>query len=255
MKILTAKDADGVGALAGSLVAELIHIKPAVVLGLATGSSPLSLYSWLARKVASDSLDCSRVQGFALDEYVGIPEHHPESYASVLLRHVAEPLGIPAESVRVPDGRAADLEIACSDYESAILGAGGIDLQILGIGSNGHIGFNEPSASSDSLTRPVELSRETRNANARFFASVDDVPTHALTQGIATILRAKRIVLIAHGAEKSYAIAAAIHGPISADCPASFLQLHPSATIILDESAANVLATTGLSDKRCVGSA
>jgi glucosamine-6-phosphate deaminase len=241
MKIVITTNTDGVGAHAGSRVAELVHHTPDAVIGLATGTSPLGLYSWLADEVASNRLDFSRTQGFALDEYVGIPLHHPESYAAVLQRHVAEPLRIPAEQIRVPNGRADDLEQACNDYESAIIAAGGIDLQILGIGSNGHIGFNEPPATRHSTTRPVELSSETRNANARFFNAVNEVPTHALTQGIATILRARKIVLVAHGAKKSHAIAAAIRGPISAACPASFLQLHPDVSIVVDKTAASLL--------------
>ena len=182
------------------------------------------------------------MRGFALDEYVGIPEDHPESYASVLRREVVEPLGLDPSQVAVPDGRASDLEAACAAYEQAIREAGGIDLQILGIGANGHIGFNEPTSSFASRTRLKTLAPRTREDNARFFDRPDEVPTHCVTQGLGTIMEARELLLVAKGSAKAAAIAAAVEGPVSAICPGSILQFHPQATVIVDEEAATGLA-------------
>ena len=233
-----------VGRLAARKITQLIRRKPAAVIGLATGSSPLAIYAELAAAVRDGSLDASRVSGFALDEYVGIPEQHPESYAAVLRREVTEPLGRDPSRVHVPDGRASDLEAACQAYEAAIRDAGGIDLQILGIGANGHIGFNEPTSSFGSRTRIKTLAPRTRADNARFFASPDEVPMHCLTQGLGTIMDAREVVLVAQGSQKAAAVAAAIEGPVSSMCPASILQFHPEATVIIDEDAAGSLTLT-----------
>jgi glucosamine-6-phosphate deaminase len=233
-----------VGRLAARKIAQLIKGKPAAVIGLATGSSPLAIYAELAAAVRDGSLDPSRMSGFALDEYVGIAEDHPESYAAVLRREVTEPLGLEPSRVHVPDGRASDLEAACQAYEAAIRDAGGVDLQILGIGANGHIGFNEPTSSFSSRTRIKTLAPRTREDNARFFGSLDEVPTHCLTQGLGTIMDARELLLVAQGGRKAAAVAAAIEGPVSSMCPASILQFHPEATVIIDEDAAARLTLT-----------
>jgi glucosamine-6-phosphate deaminase len=233
-----------VGRVAASLIASVVTEKPTAVLGLATGSSPLGIYRSLAERVAAGELDVSKASGFALDEYVGIPLEHPESYASVIARDVVGPLGMDPSKVRVPDGRAADIEAATAEYDEAIRAAGGVDIQILGIGANGHIGFNEPTSSFASRTRIKTLAPETRAANARFFDNAADVPTHCLTQGLGTILDAKRVVLVAQGDGKAAAIAAAVEGPLSAMCPGSALQLHQHATIVIDEAAAAQLTLT-----------
>jgi len=233
-----------VGRLAARKIAKLIKAKPAAVIGLATGSSPLAIYAELATSVRDGSLDASGVSGFALDEYVAIPEQHPESYASVLRREVTEPLGLDPSRVFLPDGRAADLEAACQAYEAAISAAGGVDLQILGIGANGHVGFNEPTSSFGSRTRIKTLAPQTRADNARFFDSPDDVPTHCLTQGLGTIMDARELLLVAQGSRKAEAVAAAIEGPVSSMCPATILQFHPEATVIIDEDAASRLTLT-----------
>jgi glucosamine-6-phosphate deaminase len=230
-----------VGQLAARKIAQLIQRKPEAVIGLATGSSPLAIYAELAAAVRNGSVDASRVSGFALDEYVGIPEQHPESYAAVLRREVTEPLGLDPSRVHVPDGRASDLDAACQAYETAIRDAGGVDLQILGIGANGHIGFNEPTSSFGSRTRIKTLAPRTREDNARFFDSTDEVPTHCLTQGLGTIMEARELLLVAQGGRKAAAVAAAIEGPVSSMCPASILQFHPEATVIVDEDAAGRL--------------
>ncbi|GAA4266500.1 glucosamine-6-phosphate deaminase [Frondihabitans peucedani] len=241
MEIIILPTPADVGRVAADLIASVVRAKPAAVLGLATGSSPLDIYRSLAARVASGDLDVSEASGFALDEYVGIPLEHPESYASVIARDVVGPLGMDPARVRVPDGRAADIEAATADYDRAIAEAGGVDIQILGIGANGHIGFNEPTSSFSSRTRIKTLAPSTREANARFFDDPDDVPTHCLTQGLGTILEARHVVLVAQGAGKADAVAAAVEGPLSAMCPGSALQLHQHATVIVDEAAASRL--------------
>ena len=244
MEVVLLPDAAAVGRLAAAKVAAAVRRRPDAVLGLATGSSPAGIYAELARQVAAGELDLSGVSCFALDEYVGLPEDHPQSYASVLRRTVVEPLRLDPARVHVPDGRAADLEAAAREYEAAIAAAGGIDVQILGVGANGHIGFNEPTSSFASRTRIKTLAPRTRADNARFFASPEEVPTHCLTQGLGTILDARRLVLVAQGEAKAAAVAAAVEGPLSSICPASALQLHPRASVVVDEAAASRLRLT-----------
>ncbi|MGO3648389.1 glucosamine-6-phosphate deaminase, partial [Agrococcus casei] len=195
----------------------------------------------LATLIRSESIAVDGVRAFALDEYVGLPAGHPEGYASVVAREVVQPLGLNPQLVRVPNGEANEGEASCADYEAAIREAGGVDLQLLGIGSTGHIGFNEPGSAFDSRTRVTELAESTRRDNARFFDSIDDVPTHAATQGIGTILEARQLVLLAFGESKAQAVARAVEGPVTEDVPASALQLHPHATIVIDEAAASLL--------------
>jgi glucosamine-6-phosphate deaminase len=238
LEIVILPTPEDVGRVAADLIASVVKAKPTAVLGLATGSSPLDIYHSLAARVKAGELDVSQASGFALDEYVGIPLEHPESYAAVIARDVVGPLGMDPTKVRVPDGRAADIEAATAEYDAAIAAAGGVDIQILGIGANGHIGFNEPTSSFASRTRIKTLAPSTREANARFFDDPDDVPTHCLTQGLGTILDAHRVVLVAQGSGKAAAIAAAVEGPLSAMCPGSALQLHQHATIVIDEAAA-----------------
>ncbi|MGY2075168.1 MULTISPECIES: glucosamine-6-phosphate deaminase [unclassified Blastococcus] len=241
MEVVILPGPDDVAREAAARVAAVVRRRRDAVLGLATGSSPLGLYAELARQVAAGELDVSGVRGFALDEYVGLPPEHPESYASVIRRTVTRPLGLDPARVHVPDGRAADLAEAAAGYERAIVAAGGIDLQILGIGTNGHIGFNEPTSSIASRTRVKTLAPRTRADNARFFASPDEVPMHCLTQGLGTILEARELLLVAQGERKAHAVAAAVEGPLSSMCPASVLQLHPRAAVFVDEAAASRL--------------
>ncbi len=228
---------------AGSLVADailaLIASKKDAVLGLATGSTPLPVYDALAAR--AQGIDFSQVSGFALDEYVGLPASHPESYGSVITREVVEPIGLVPERVHVPNGAIDTIQSAGADYERAIEEAGGVDLQILGIGTDGHIGFNEPGSSFASLTRVKTLTERTRSDNARFFDSPDQVPMHCITQGLGTILRARHLVLLAFGEGKADAVAAAVEGPLSAMLPGSAIQLHPHATVVIDEAAASKL--------------
>ena len=241
MEIVILPDAAAVGRSAAAKIADIIERRPDAVLGLATGSSPVAIYAELAARRAA-GLDLSGVRGFALDEYVGLPVDHPQSYASVIRSLVTEPLGIDPAHVHVPDGMADDLDAACAAYEAAIAAAGGIDIQLLGIGANGHIGFNEPTSSFGSRTRLKTLSARTRADNARFFASADEVPTHCVTQGLGTILDARQALLVAIGESKAEAVAAAAEGPVTSMVPASVLQWHPAATMIVDEAAASRLA-------------
>lgn len=241
MEIVICADAERAGVVAGEKVAERLAAKQDPVLGLATGSSPLGLYARLQQLVSEGRLDLSRAHGFALDEYVGIDYEHPESYHNVIRRTVTEPLGFDPARVHVPDGAAADPAAASRAYEQAIRDAGGIDVQVLGIGSNGHIGFNEPFSSFASRTRVLPLTEQTRVDNARFFDSPDQVPTHAITQGLGTILESRSAVLVATGEAKAEAIAKLIEGPVAVAHPASILQFHSDVVIVVDEAAASGL--------------
>jgi glucosamine-6-phosphate deaminase len=225
------------GALGAEFVARRVAGKPDAVLGLATGSTPLPLWHALAER----SLDLSRVRGFALDEYIGLPPGHPESYRAVITREVVEPLGLTPSLVHVPGDDGGPVEGAGERYEAAIAAAGGVDIQVLGIGRTGHIGFNEPGSSLASATRVKTLTEQTRIDNARFFDSLDEVPRHCLTQGLGTILRARHLLLFAFGEAKAAAIAGAVEGPVSSSLPGSAIQLHPLVTVIVDEAAASRL--------------
>ena len=235
-EVVIVRDADEAGELAADAILALVAGKPDAVLGLATGSTPLSVY----RAIAARHVDLSRVRGFALDEYVGLPTGHPESYRAVIDRDVVGALGLTPELIAVP-GHLGPIETAGEDYEAAIIAAGGIDIQILGLGTDGHIGFNEPGSSFGSLTRVKTLTRRTREDNARFFASIDDVPVNCITQGLGTIRRAGHLLLLAFGASKADAVVAALEGPVTASAPGSAIQLHPHVTVLIDEAAASGL--------------
>ena len=235
-EVVIVDDADEAGEVAADLIEALVRRTPNAVLGLATGSTPLTTWSALAARAR----DLSAVRGFALDEYVGLPAGHPQSYRSVITREVVEPLGLTPSLVQVP-AESGPVETAGDDYERAIMAAGGVDLQILGIGSTGHIGFNEPGSSFASLTRVKTLTKQTRVDNARFFDSPNDVPTHCITQGLGTIQRAKHLVLLAFGEAKAAALAGAVEGPVTASLPGSAIQLHSTVTVIVDEAAASEL--------------
>lgn len=240
MRVVIEADSAAVGRRLADRIAEVLSHEPSAVIGVATGSSPQAGYSELARRVASGELDLSGASAFALDEYLGLPAGDPQSYAETVRRSVTVPLRLDPSRVHVPPGDEADPE-AAHNYERAIAAAGGIDIQILGIGANGHLGFNEPGSPFDSRTRIVRLSDQTRRDNSRFFDSLTEVPTHAITQGLATILDARRLVLVASGASKARAVQRALRGPVSPDCPASILQLHADVTVVLDREAASGL--------------
>ncbi|WP_249161913.1 glucosamine-6-phosphate deaminase [Actinospica acidithermotolerans] len=238
MEVVIVPDAGAGGELIAEAIAALVARKPEALLGVATGSTPLPIYRALAARVSAGTLDVDRLRVCQLDEYVGLPAGHPESYRSVIHREVLEPLGLGLDSFLGPDGTSEDIPAACAEYDAALASAGGVDLQILGIGTDGHIGFNEPCSSLASRTRIKTLTPQTREDNARFFDSLDEVPHHVITQGIGTILEARHLVLLATGAGKAEAVAATVEGPLAALVPASALQLHPHATIVVDEAAA-----------------
>jgi len=238
VRIFVEIDADAIGRRAADTVVEALGRRADAVLGVATGSSPLPAYAELARRVAAGALELRRVSAFALDEYLGLPADDPRSYAATVHRTVTVPLRLDPARVHVPPGDAADPDAAALAYDAGIAAAGGVDVQIVGIGSNGHLAFNEPGSPLDSRTRVARLSERTRADNSRYFADPDEVPTHCITQGLGTIRAARRLVLIAQGAGKADAVARAVRGPIGPDCPASIVQSHPDALLVLDRAAA-----------------
>lgn len=237
-EVLIVDSQDEAGAIVAREIADLLKDKPDAVLGVATGSTPLAVYRALEQLIKDEGIDVSQVRAFALDEYVEIDPNHPESYRSVIHREVTERLGLNPEYVLVPGQNATSLATAGQEYDAAIEAAGGVDVQILGIGRTGHIGFNEPGSSLASGTRIKTLAAATRRDNARFFDSEDEVPIHCITQGIGTILKARHLFLLAFGESKADALAASIEGPVTASCTGSAIQLHPRATVIADEAAA-----------------
>ena len=240
MEVVPLSSVDEVAALAADTIEALVRARPDCVLGLATGSSPVPAYAELvARHRAGTGPAYDQVRAFLLDEYVGLSPGHPQSYRATIARELTDDIGLPAEHVAGPDP--ADVPTAGAAYEAQLLAAGGVDLQVLGIGGDGHLAFNEPGSSLSSTTRIKTLTEETRRDNARFFGSIDEVPHHVLTQGLGTILRARHLLCIATGARKAPAVAAAVEGPLTASCPASVLQLHPHATLLLDPDAASLL--------------
>ena len=214
-------------------VASLLNMKPNAVLGMATGSTPLGLYKELVRMHREEGLDFSQVTTFNLDEYVGLPASHPQSYHYFMHEHFFQHINIPRQNIYIPSGNTKNYRAFCEWFEESIREAGGIDLQILGIGSDGHIAFNEPGSSFSSRTRLKTLARQTIDDNARFFADASDVPVYAITMGVGTILEARHLVMVANGSNKAWAIAAAIEGPVTSMVTASALQLHPSAVAYL----------------------
>lgn len=242
MEVVIVPTPDAGGKIVGSAVQVLLGEKPTAVLGLATGSSPQPVYDDLVARYRAGTVSFARARACQLDEYVGLPGDHPESYRAVIHREVTGRLDFGAGSVIGPDGSAEDLLRACATYERELEELDGVDVQLLGIGTDGHIGFNEPISSLGSRTRVKTLTEQTRSDNARFFGGdVDAVPRHVLTQGIGTILQARHLVLLAWGAGKAGAVARAVEGPVSALVPASALQLHPHVSVIVDEPAATQL--------------
>jgi glucosamine-6-phosphate deaminase len=224
--------------LVADAVVALVRATPTAVLGLATGSSPSPVYAELVRRYEAGEVSFGVTSAFTLDEYLGLPPGHPEGYRQVIEREFASLVVLSADLLHTPDGQTHDVPAACAAYERAIVDAGGVDLQLLGIGSDGHLAFNEPGSSLASRTRVKTLTPRTRADNARFFGSADDVPHHVLTQGLGTILDARHLVMLATGTGKAEAVHAAVEGPVSARCPASALQLHPHVTLVLDPAAA-----------------
>ncbi len=242
MEIIIQPNAEEASLIAARHVARLVRDKPNAVLGLATGSTPLAMYQELVRLHREQGLDFSGVTTFNLDEYVGLAPEHPASYHTFMWENFFQHVNVPRERIHIPDGMTSHVPAFCQKYEDAIRAAGGIDLQVLGIGSDGHIGFNEPSSSLASRTRIKTLTAQTRADNARFFTSPDDVPLHVITMGVGTIMDTRQVLLLAFGERKAKAIAEAVEGPITAMNPASILQMHPVAKCIIDEGAAAQLS-------------
>ena len=240
MEIIILPTPSDVARTAADAIEEQVRSGPSV-LGLATGSTPLGTYQELIER-HRNGLSFARAQAFLLDEYVGLPSAHPQSYHSVIRDEFTASVDFGPEAVHGLDGMAADPGAETRQYEARIAAAGGVDIQILGIGTDGHVGFNEPMSSLASRTRIKTLTQQTRQDNARFFDSAADVPDHVLTQGLGTIREARHLLLLAMGESKAEAIAAAVEGPVAAICPASALQLHPHVTVLVDQAAASKLA-------------
>jgi glucosamine-6-phosphate deaminase len=241
VEVVILPDAEEIASVAAEVVVGLLADRPESRLGLATGSSPLGVYRRLIERHRAGKVSFATAQAFLLDEYVGLPAEHPQRYRSVIHEVFEQYVDFAPDAVRAPDGNAADVPAECARYEAAIARAGGVDVQLLGIGTDGHVGFNEPGSSLSSRTRVKTLTDQTRADNARFFASRDDVPRHVLTQGLGTISDARHLLLVATGARKAAAVQAMAEGPVSALCPASVLQLHPHVTVLLDDAAAAAL--------------
>jgi glucosamine-6-phosphate deaminase len=238
MEVIIQPTAQEASALAARIFAVLVRSKPTAVLGLATGSTPLGLYAELIRMHREEGLDFSGVTTFNLDEYLGLGPEHPGSYHRFMWDNLFRHINVRPENIHLPDGRASDVAASCAAYEARICAAGGIDLQVLGIGSDGHIGFNEPGSSLASRTRIKTLTERTRADNAPFFGPDEEVPHHVITMGIGTILEAREVLLLGFGPRKAEALAAAIEGPVSPMVPASALHFHPHTRALLDEAAA-----------------
>ena len=239
MEIIIQKDADTASLLAARVVANVIRQKPNAVLGLATGSSPIRFYRHLIKMYVTGEVDFKNVTTFNLDEYVGLPPSHNSSYASFMHNQFFKHVNIKEKNINIPDGLASDIPLFCLNYEKKIRQLGGIDVQILGIGSDGHIGFNEPTSSLASRTRIKTLTKQTIEDNAQFFGPNEPVPHHVITMGIGTILDSSSCILLAFGEKKANALAKAVEGPITSMVPASALQLHRDAKAFLDEGSAS----------------
>jgi glucosamine-6-phosphate deaminase len=240
MKIIVCESAHEVALKAYEVFKNQLTLKPSSILGLATGSSPILLYKELVQGYLRNKISFKEVITFNLDEYVGMDVSYPQSYAYFMKHHLFEHVDINELNTFIPNGRAVNLVQECAQYHHA-LSESGVDLQLLGIGSNGHIGFNEPHTSFESSVHVVKLKESTRNDNAMFFQSIEEVPTHAISMGIQDILKSKKIVLLACGKKKAEAIKAMVLGPIDESCPGSILQTHNDVTLIIDEEAASLL--------------
>jgi glucosamine-6-phosphate deaminase len=242
MLVILKRDDEEISRQAGQLIAGAVHKKPDLRLGLATGGTMIGVYKELVRLHKEGALDFSRVVTFNLDEYLGLPAAHPQSFHHFMREHFFAHVNVAPNNIHIPDGTIrGNYDQYCAGYEEAIHKAGGIDLQLLGIGRNGHIGFNEPTSSIGSRTRLKVLSKETLDDNSKFFAPGEESPRCAITMGIGTILEARRVLLLATGAAKAGAVAKSIEGPVASAVSASALQLHSDVTFIIDETAASQL--------------
>ena len=241
MLVIVKESYEAMSKEAARLVADRLRKKPNMVLGLATGSTPLGLYKELIRMHRDEGLDFSKVTTFNLDEYVGLPPSHDQSYHYFMRENFFKDINLDVRHIHVPQGMAKDIDAFCEWYEKRMAECGGIDLQVLGIGANGHIAFNEPGSSLGSRTRIKTLTGTTRMDNARFFKNQDEVPRYAITMGVGTIMDARELLLLANKTSKSDAVKAAVEGPLTAMCPASIIQMHQKAYVFLDAPAASKL--------------
>ena len=241
INLIIAKDPAEAGRLAADIFQEIVNAKPDCVLGLATGSTPLPLYRELIEREKAGKIDFSQVRSANLDEYKGLSGDHPQSYRYFMNENLFRHISIDPANTMVPDGLCEDVEAMCADYERKIEALGGVDIQLLGIGHDGHIGFNEPCDHFPAATHEVELEEITRQANKRFFASIDEVPTAAYTMGIGTVMAARKVLLIATGKDKAEIVKQSFFGPVTPMVPASILQFHPDCTVIVDEAAASLI--------------
>ena len=240
MQLIQAKDYDDMSRKAANIISAQVILKPDCVLGLATGSTPLGTYGNLIEWYKKGDLDFSKVSSVNLDEYRGLPADNDQSYRYFMKTNLFDQVNIDQSKTYVPDGMEPDSDTACRNHDNIIKEMGGIDLQLLGLGLNGHIGFNEPASEFPKGTHCVDLTQSTIEANSRFFASIDEVPTQAYTMGIQSIMLAKKILIIASGANKAEIIAKAFLGPVTPEVPASILQMHPDVTLVADEAALSV---------------
>ena len=238
MEIVICKSYDEMSKKAAAEVAEVVRKKPNCVIGLATGASPIGLYTELIRMHKEEGLDFSQVKSFNLDEYVGLPPEHDQSYRYFMNKHLFDGLNIDKANTHVPSGTATDYAAHCQEYEDAIVAAGGIDVQVLGIGSDGHVGFNEPGDSLCCRTHTVTLTEQTIDDNARLFENRENVPLFACTMGVGTVMDARKCVMVINGKHKAAITAQAFEGPVSCMCTASALQMHNDTAVFLNEDAA-----------------
>ena len=238
MKIIRAKDYADMSRKAANIISAQVIMKPNCVLGLATGGTPVGAYQQLVEWYNKGDIDFSEVTTVNLDEYRGLPKEHPESYWSFMHRNLFDKVNIDPAKINLPDGTNPDAEDACAKYNQIIHAVGGIDLQLLGIGHDGHIGFNEPCDHFPVMTHEVQLTDMTREANKRFFSSIDEVPTAAITMGIGTVMAARKIVMVITGADKADILYKVFFGPVTPEVPGSILQFHSDVTLICDEAAA-----------------
>lgn len=240
MKVIKVKDYDELSLVASNIIINLVRDNPKAILGLATGSSPIGLYKNLIKAYQAGEVSFKDVKTFNLDEYCNIPRDHEQSYYTFMNQNLFKHIDIPEANVHIPSTEGDDLQALCKQYND-LLNKHEIDLQLLGIGGNGHIGFNEPGTSFASETSVIELAEKTRQDNKRFFSSIDEVPRYAITMGIKNIMNAKEILLIASGKNKANAINMLVNGEVTEAFPASVLQRHPNVTVVVDEEAASLL--------------
>ena len=246
MKVYLTKDYEGMSRKAANILSAQVTLDPSCVLGLATGSTPIGTYKVLIERYNSGDLDFSNVRSINLDEYVGLSPEHDQSYRYFMQTNLFDHINIKRENTHVPNGLASNLDAECRRYNEVIHELGPIDIQVLGMGHNGHIGFNEPDDHFPLETHAVTLAQTTIDANARFFTSVDEVPRQALTMGIQTIMQAKKVLVVVSGKDKAEIVKKAFTGPVTPEVPASILQMHPDVTVVGDEAALSLLIAAGV---------